>query len=51
MTTAEYIAIAAILYGAASEVIGLLPTVRENSVVQVVLKVLGVLLGNSKGKR
>jgi hypothetical protein len=37
------IAIIGITYGAASEIIGLLP-IRQNSVVQVVLRVLGMVI-------
>jgi hypothetical protein len=37
------IAIIAIIYGAGSEIIGLLP-IRENTWVQLILKVLKVLL-------
>lgn len=40
---ANTVAIIAITYGAASEIIGLLP-IRQNSVVQVVMKVLGLII-------
>ena len=40
---ANTVAIIAIAYGATSEIIGLLP-IRENTVVQVVMKVLGLII-------
>lgn len=50
MTTVEYLAIAAIVYAAASEIIGLIPSLKENSVIQVVFKVLDVILHPYKKK-
>lgn len=43
LDTKTTIAIIGITYGAASDIIGLLP-IRENSVVQMVLRVLGMVL-------
>lgn len=41
----NWITIAAILYAAASEVIGLNPAWQSNSVVQVVMGIVGKLVG------
>lgn len=49
MTHTDYLAIAAIAYAAASEIIGISP-LKDHSVIQLVLRVLGVLLGHAKPK-
>jgi hypothetical protein len=43
LDSATTIAIIGITYGAASDIIGLLP-IRQNSVVQVVLRLLGMVI-------
>ncbi|MCP9785392.1 hypothetical protein [Cyanobium sp. N5-Cardenillas] len=49
MAPHDYLTIAAIVYAAASEIIGMSP-LKDHSVIQLVLRILGMLLAQFKPK-